>query len=152
MEGKLKIVIASDHGGYSLKAPLIEFVESLGHEVRDLGTDCSEVSVNYPDYAKMAAMEVLSGTCDKGILICGTGQGIGISANKVRGIRCAVLSDCYSAKMAARHNNCNMIALGARVTGQDLAKEIVKSFLEAEFEGGRHQMRVELIGEIENNR
>lgn len=145
----MKIALASDHGGYSLKEIVKEHLLKQGHDVKDLGTDSAKVSVNYPDYGLICAEEVVSGRADKGLVFCGTGQGIGISCNKVRGIRCAILGDSYSAKMAARHNNCNMIALGARVTGPDLAVEIVESFLTSSFEGGRHQIRVNLINDIE---
>lgn len=148
----MKIAIASDHGGYTLKESVKAYLLKEGYEVTDLGTDNAETSVDYPDYGLLCAKEVSSGRADKGLVFCGTGQGIGISCNKVEGIRCAILGDSYSAKMAAVHNNCNMIALGARVTGPDLALDIVSSFLNSSFEGGRHQRRLDLITEIEQAR
>lgn len=149
----MRIAIASDHGGLELKAEILTFLKTNGYDVDDFGTHTKD-SVDYPDYAKKAALAVQSGTCDLGILICGTGQGIGMAANKVKGIRCGIVSDCFSAEMIRAHNNANMIAIGARVLGVELALRIVATFLKAEFEGGRHQTRVEKINtiEIENNR
>ncbi len=146
---KLKIVLASDHGGYDLKREIFKHLHHLGYECVDMGTDSATESVDYPDFAKKAADAVASGDYDKGILFCGTGQGIGMSANKVKGIRCAILSDVYSARMTAAHNDANMIAMGGRVLGVDLAKEIVTAFLEGSFEGGRHQRRVDKISDLE---
>lgn len=148
----MKIALASDHGGYTLKEVIKEHLLKQGYEISDMGVDSAETSVDYPNYGLSCAREVVEGRADKGLVFCGTGQGIGISCNKVEGIRCAILGDSYSAKMAARHNNCNMIALGARVTGPDLAVEIVDSFLNSGFEGGRHQRRVDLISDIEKAR
>lgn len=148
----MKIALASDHGGYTLKEVIKLHLVKAGYEITDLGTDNAESGVDYPNYGLSCAKEVASGKADKGIVFCGTGQGIGISCNKVEGIRCAILGDSYSAKMAAKHNNCNMISLGARVTGPDLAVEIVDSFLNSAFEGGRHQRRVDLIMDIEQAR
>ncbi len=144
------IGIASDHGGYQLKEVLKPYLVELGHEVKDYGTN-SEESVDYPDYGAKLARAVAQGECNKGIAICGSGQGIMMSANKVKGIRCALPSDVYSAEMTAMHNNANMIALGGRVHGQDLAKRIVRAYLETEFEGGRHQRRIDKITELEEN-
>lgn len=144
----MKIVIASDHGGYDLKELIKENLTNKGYDINDLGT-YSKDSVDYPEYGKKAAEAVASGEADKGIVVCGTGIGISISANKVKGIRCALCSDVYSAKMARAHNNSNMIALGGRVVGVDLAIEIVNAWLETKFDGGRHLRRVNKIMEIE---
>lgn len=144
----MKIALACDHAGVEMKNDIKKYLDKNGIEYIDYGTDGSE-SVDYPDFAYKAAKSVSEGICDKGILICGTGQGIGISANKVKGIRCAILSDVFSAKMTANHNNANMIAMGARVIGIGLAIEIVDAFLNSDFEGGRHQRRVEKIMKIE---
>ncbi len=144
------IGIASDHGGYGLKEIIKPYLKEIGYEVKDFGTD-SEESVDYPDFGYKLASAVAKGECVKGIAICGSGQGIMMSANKVKGIRCALPSDVYSAEMTAMHNNANMIALGGRVHGQDLAKRIVRAYLETEFEGGRHQRRIDKITKIEEN-
>ncbi len=144
----MKIALASDHAGFDMKNEIIDYFKKINIEYEDCGT-YSEDSVDYPDYALKAANKVASGECDKGILVCGTGQGIGISANKVKGIRCAILSDVFSAKMTAMHNNANMIAMGSRVIGVGLAIEIVKTYLDSEFEGGRHARRVDKIMGIE---
>lgn len=144
----MKIVIASDHGGYDLKELIKENLTNKGYDINDLGT-YSKDSVDYPEYGKKAAETVAKGEADKGIVVCGTGIGISISANKVKGIRCALCSDVYSAKMARAHNNSNMIALGGRVIGVDLALEIINAWLETEFDGGRHLRRVNKIMEIE---
>ncbi len=145
----MKIALACDHAGIEMKKDIIKYLEKNSIEYIDYGTDGRE-SVDYPDYGYKAAKSVSEGTCDKGIVICGTGQGIGMSANKVKGIRCAILSDVFSAKMTAMHNNANMISMGARVIGIGLAIEIVDAYLNAEFEGGRHQRRIEKIIQIEN--
>ena len=143
------LAIACDHTAVELKKSVIEYLGGLGYQCLDFGTHTSE-SVNYPEYALLAANSVVNGECERGILICGTGIGLGIAANKVRGIRCAICSDCYSAKLSREHNNTNMIALGARVVGPELAKMIIKTWLDSEFEGGRHQVRVDQIANIEN--
>ncbi len=142
----MKIVVGSDHGGFSLKEQLKEYLFELGHTIVDVGCDCED-SVDYPVYAKLAANKVVSNECEKGIIICGTGIGISISANKVPGIRCALVSEPLSAKLTASHNNTNMLALGGRIIGVEMAKEIVKVWLETEFEGGRHIKRIEQIEE-----
>ncbi len=144
----MKRALASDHAGFDLKSEIIEYFKKVNIEYEDCGT-YSVDSVDYPDYALKAANKVANGECDKGVLVCGTGQGIGISANKVKGIRCAILSDVFSAKMTAMHNNANMIAMGSRVIGAGLAIEIVKTYLDSEFEGGRHARRVDKIMGIE---
>lgn len=140
----MKIALASDHGGFLLKEAIKTYLDDNGYEYVELGAFSTE-SVDYPEYGKKAANAVVSGECDKGIVCCGTGIGISIAANKVKGIRCAVVSDVFSARMSREHNNANMLALGERVLGQGLALEIVKVWLESEFQGGRHQRRVNMI-------
>ena len=143
------IAMACDHAGPALKEEIKEMLAGMGYTVKDFGTDTSD-SVDYPVYASRAARAVASGECEKGIVICGTGIGISISANKVKGVRCALCGDPLSARLTRQHNNANMVAIGARITGPELAKEIVKEFLTTEFEGGRHQRRVDLITAVEN--
>ncbi|MBF1052299.1 MAG: ribose 5-phosphate isomerase B, partial [Peptostreptococcus sp.] len=140
----MKIALACDHGGLNLKAAIKKHLEKSGHEVVDFGTNSSD-SVDYPDYSEKAAMSVASGETECGILVCGTGIGIGIAANKVKGIRCATLGDTFSARMTKAHNDANMIALGERVTGIGLGLDIVDAYLNSSFEGGRHQNRVDKI-------
>lgn len=140
--------IGSDHAGYELKAILKAHLEEKGIQVTDMGGFAPEKS-EYPDVAERVGRAILHGDADRGILICGTGIGISISANKLRGIRAAVCSEPYSAKMSREHNNANILAMGARVVGTDLAKMIVDSFLEGEFQGERHAHRVELIEALE---
>ncbi len=146
----MKIVIANDHAAVDLKYEVKSYIESLGHEVVNIGTDSNE-SCHYPEFGEKAAKMVAAGVADLGVLICGTGVGISLAANKVKGIRCGVCSETTTARLIRQHNNANMIAFGARIVGAELAKDIVKSFLEAEFEGGgRHQIRIDMISEIEN--
>lgn len=137
----MKIAIAADHGGFELKDSMVEYIKSLGNEVVDLGTNSAD-SVDYPDYAKKVCEEIQQGNSDLGILICGTGIGMSLAANKFEGIRAACVSDVYSAKMSRNHNNANVLCIGARVIGDEVAKLIIKTFLENEFEAGRHQRRV----------
>lgn len=144
----MKIGIGNDHSSLELKAEIIEFVKERGHEIVDFGTNSSE-SCDYPVYGELVARAVAAHEVDCGILICGTGLGISLAANKVRGIRAAVCSDPFTAKMSKAHNNCNIIAFGARVVGAELAKMIVGTWLDTEFEGGRHQRRVDMIMDIE---
>lgn len=145
----MKIAIGADHGGYSLKVDVIEHLKKKGYEVIDCGTD-STASVDYPIYGKKTALKVKDGEADFGIVICGTGIGISISANKVPGIRCALLSDVFSAKATRSHNNANMMAMGARVIGPGLALEIVDAFLSTPFSGDeRHQRRIDEMMAIE---
>ncbi|WFA08685.1 ribose 5-phosphate isomerase B [Tissierella sp. Yu-01] len=144
----MKIGIGSDHGGYELKEYIKAYFEKEGIEYVDYGTN-SKDSVDYPDYGKGVADAVASKEVDRGIVICGTGIGISIAANKVKGIRCALCGDTYSARMSREHNNANMLALGARVLGVDLALEIVGIWLKSEFQGGRHENRVNKISVIE---
>lgn len=144
----MRIGIGSDHGGFALKEEIKKLIVISGHEVFDYGTNNLE-SVDYPEYGKLVGEAVVSGKIDRGIVICGTGIGISISANKVKGIRCALCSDTYSARMSMEHNNANVLALGGRVLGIDLAKEIVSVWLNSKFEGGRHQRRIDKISEME---
>lgn len=138
------IGIGSDHGGYELKEEIKEFLDELKIDYKDYGTYDTD-SVDYPEYGKKVAHGVMDGEVERGIVICGTGIGISLAANKVKGIRCALCSDTYSARMSRAHNNANMLALGARVLGVDLAREIVRVWLDSEFEGGRHERRVNKI-------
>ena len=140
----MKIAIAADHGGFELKDSMVEYIKSLGNEVLNLGTNSAD-SVDYPDYAKKVCEEIQKGNSDLGILICGTGIGMSLAANKFEGIRAACVSDVYSAKMSRNHNNANVLCIGARVIGDEVAKLIIKTFLEKEFEAGRHQRRVDKI-------
>ena len=142
----MKIAIGNDHAATDLKFIIKEFVEGLGHEVVNFGTDDNE-SCDYPVYGKKVGEAVARKDVDAGILICGTGVGISIAANKVKGVRAAVCSDVATAHLVKEHNNANIIAFGARIVGQELAKDIVKSYLDAEFAGGRHQRRVDMIEE-----
>jgi ribose 5-phosphate isomerase B len=141
------IVIASDHAGVELKAQMVSLVASLGQEIRDLGPD-DTASVDYPDYAHAVADAVSASEAERGILICGTGIGMSMSANRHPGVRAALCHDAYTAEMARRHNDANVLCLGARVTGDGVAEQIVRVFLGTDFEGGRHQRRIDLI-EIE---
>lgn len=140
----MKIAIGTDHVGYAMKAEIMEFVRSLGHDIEDLGPYNDE-RTDYPLYGKKVADAVVSGEYDKGILICGTGVGISIAANKVKGIRAVVCSEPYTAKLSRQHNNTNILAFGERVIGIELAKMIVEEWLDAEFEDGRHGVRVEML-------
>ena len=145
----MKIAIGSDHGGFELKGKLIAHLNENGYEVVDCGT-YEPKSCNYPDIAKKVADKVVAGEVDKGILCCGTGIGISMAANKVKGIRAACCSDYFSAKYTRLHNDANALCLGARVIGVGSALELVDVFINTEFEGGRHQRRVDQITEIEN--
>ena len=142
------IALACDHTGIELKKEMMKLLDSMGLEWKDFGTDTA-VSCDYPVYGYRAAKAVASGECDRGILICGTGIGISIAANKVKGIRCALCGDTLSAEMCRRHNNANMLAMGAGIVGPNLAERMVDVFLSTEFDGGRHTKRVELMMEIE---
>jgi ribose 5-phosphate isomerase B len=143
-----KIAIGCDHGGFNLKKTVYDHLIKQGMDVIDLGTNSSE-SCNYPDFAKLVAKEVVSGKVQCGILICGTGIGISIAANKIKGIRAACCSDTFSAKMCRAHNDANILCFGERIVGAGLALELVDAFLNTKFEGGRHKTRVDLIGKIE---
>ncbi len=142
------IAIGSDHGGYELKEHVKKHLEEKGIEVKDFGV-FSEESVDYPDCARPVCEAVLNGEAERGILFCGTGIGISMAANKFNGIRAALCSDVFSAKMAKEHNNANVICLGGRVTGRELAFMIVDTFFDAEFQGGRHKTRIDKIHAIE---
>lgn len=144
----MKIAIGNDHAATELKMEIMEYVKGLGHEVINFGTDGHE-SCNYPEFGEKVGQAVASGEADCGILICGTGVGISMAANKVKGVRCGVCSDTTTAHLIKEHNNANIIAFGARIVGSELAKDIVKAYLEAEFLGGRHAQRVAMISEIE---
>jgi len=145
----MKIAIGSDHAGFSLKEAIKKHLETRGIEYKDFGTYSPE-SCDYPDIAKEVAIALKNGEFEFGILICGTGIGISIAANKVKGIRAALCHDTFSAKAARAHNNANILAMGARVIGEGLACEIVDAFLSSTFEGGRHQRRVDKIHLIED--
>ncbi|MCM3652480.1 ribose 5-phosphate isomerase B [Metabacillus litoralis] len=140
----MKVAIASDHGGITIRKEIISLMEELEIEYEDLGCECS-TSVDYPDYAIPVAEKVASGEVDRGILICGTGIGMSISANKVMGIRCALVHDAFSAKATREHNDSNILAMGERVIGPGIAREIAKIWLTTPFEGGRHENRVNKI-------
>lgn len=143
------IAIGSDHGGFALKQEIMDYLKQTGVEFNDVG--CYEpVSVDYPDIAKKVCAQVTDGTAELGILVCGTGIGMSICANKIKGIRAAQCSDTFSARMTRCHNNSNVLTMGGRTIGPELAKDIVKEFLAAEFEGGRHQTRVDKVMELEN--
>lgn len=146
----MKVAIGNDHAATDLKMEIAEYVKSLGHEVINFGTDGHE-SCDYPAYGEKVGRAVAAGEADCGILICGTGVGISLAANKVKGVRCGVCSDTTTAHLIKEHNDANIIAFGARIVGSEKAKDIVKAYLEAEFMGGRHQSRVDMIGEIEQS-
>lgn len=145
----MKIALGSDHGGYELKEYVKTVLEKLGHTYEDFG--CSSLdSCDYPDFGAAAAKAVASGECERGIVICTTGIGISIAANKVKGIRCAHCADCLQAEMTRRHNNANMMAIGAGFTGKNMAERMVEVFLATEFEGGRHARRVDKMMALED--
>ena len=143
----MKIAIGCDHGGYALKLAVKKHLEEKGYEVIDYGCHGTE-SVDYPVYGEKVGRAVARGECELGVLICGTGLGISLAANRVKGVRAAVCSEPYSAEMTRRHNNANIIAFGARVVGEGTAMTIVDAFLGAQFEGGRHTRRVDMIEAI----
>jgi len=142
------ISMGCDHGGYLLKEHVKKYLTEQGHEVKDFGCHSLD-SCDYPQFGAAAARAVADGTCEKGIVICTTGIGVSISANKIKGIRCALCSEPLSAEMTRRHNNANMLAMGAGMTGPNMAERIVDTFLSTEFEGGRHQRRVDGISALE---
>jgi len=139
-----KVLIACDHGGIELKNQLAADLAAWEYEVVDLGVN-DRVSVDYPDYALKLGRSVVAGDAELGVLVCGTGIGMSIAANKVHGVRAAMVGDEFSARMARQHNNANVICLGGRVLGPDRARAILKAFMDAEFEGGRHQRRLDII-------
>jgi ribose 5-phosphate isomerase B len=140
----MKIIIGCDHGGFELKEKVVSFVKAGGHEVEDVGTHSAD-SVDYPHYAMKVAEAVAKGAADRGILVCGSGIGMCITANRVPGVRAVQINETFAAKMSRRHNDSNVLCLGGRFIGQDLAKEIVEVWLAEAFEGGRHQRRVDQI-------
>lgn len=146
----MKVVIASDHGGVNIRKEIISLLEEMNIEYEDLGCECS-TSVDYPDYALPAAEKVANGEVDRGILICGTGIGMSIAANKVKGIRCALVHDMFTAKVTREHNDSNMLAMGERVIGPGLARSIAEIWLRTPFEGGRHANRVNKITKYEES-
>ena len=144
----MEIAIGSDHIGYPLKMHILKYLREKEHTVVDCGTD-SEERCDYPVYGQRVARMVQAGEAEAGILICGTGVGISLAANKMRGIRAVVCSESYSAALARQHNNANVLAFGARVVGQAVAEQIVDAFLAAQYEGGRHQRRIDMLSAIE---
>ena len=148
MTASRRIVLSSDHGAIELRQAIAAHITSKGWVAVDIGPTTTE-STNYPEHGAAAAQHVVSGDCELGIILCGTGQGIMMAANKVKGIRCGVCADTFSARMLRQHNDANMLSLGARVVGQGLALDIVDAFLQAQFEGGRHATRVDMISALE---
>ena len=144
----MKVALASDHGGIHIREEIRKMLEELNIEYEDFGCECAD-SVDYPDYAVPVSEKVANGEFDRGILICGTGIGMSIAANKVKGIRCALVHDVFSARMTRLHNNSNVLAMGERVIGAGLAREIAQTWLETGFEGGRHQNRIGKVTEYE---
>ena len=144
----MKIALGCDHSGYALKQHVIQVLERLGHTYEDFGCFSTE-SCDYPDFGAAAARAVAEGSCERGIVICTTGIGISIAANKVRGVRCAHCADCLQAEMTRRHNDANMMAIGAGFTGPNMAERMVEVFLFTEFEGGRHARRVDKMMALE---
>ncbi|WP_054637072.1 ribose 5-phosphate isomerase B [Thalassobacillus sp. C254] len=144
----MKVAIGADHGGYHLKEEIKGLLDELNISFEDVGCDCTD-SVDYPDYASPVAEKVANGEADRGILICGTGIGMSIAANKVKGIRCALVHDLFSAKATRAHNDSNVLAMGERVIGPGLALEIAKVWLTTDYEGGRHANRVQKITDLE---
>lgn len=148
MTDSKRIVLSSDHAAIDLRRAVADHIAAQGWEVVDIGPTTPE-STHYPKHGEAAAQRVASGDCALGIILCGTGQGIMMAANKVKGVRCGVCSDTFSARMIRQHNDANMLSLGARVVGEGLAMDIVDAFLGADFEGGRHGTRVDMITAIE---
>ena len=144
----MKISIGCDHGAYALKEHLKTYLADRGHEVVDCGTDSTD-SCDYPIFAREAARLVAGGSCQRGIVLCTTGIGVSMCANKVHGVRCALCSDPYSAEMTRRHNDANVLAMGAGIIGKNMAERIADVFLSTEFEGGRHQRRIDLMMDLE---
>lgn len=146
----MKVALGCDHGGYFIKKDIISHLESKGFEILDCGSHSAE-RCDYPDTAKIVCEKVLSGDCDCGVLICGTGIGMSIAANKIKGIRAAVVNDPYCARLCKQHNNANIITFGARVVGLDIAKMILDEYFNAEFLGDRHKTRIDMIMDLEKN-
>lgn len=141
-----KIAVGSDHGGFNLKGKIIKFLEEKGYEVKDYGTYSTE-SCDYPVYAKAVAKSVANGENEKGIIVCGSGIGVSIAANKVKGVRAALCHESHSAMLSRLHNNANVLCLGERITGESLAIDIVDTWLKSKYEGGRHQKRIDMLDE-----
>lgn len=144
----MKIAVACDHGGYRLKNVLMKEMVKHGYEVVDFGT-YNEESCDYPDFASKAAQAVSEGKCEKGVVVCGTGIGVSMTCNKVKGIRCALVHDVFSAKATRAHNDSNMLAMGQRVIGEGLAVEVLNAWLNTEYEGGRHEARIQKMMALE---
>ncbi len=142
----MKIAIAADHAGYELKAALVQELGNLAHVVLDLGTTRADKAVDYGDYGRACALAVTRGEAEMGVVVCGSGIGISIAANRVAGARCALVYDNLTARLARRHNNANMIAFGGRLIGVETARDALRAFLETAFEGGRHEARVQKLG------
>jgi ribose 5-phosphate isomerase B len=149
LEAGMRIVMASDHGGLQLRREILKHIQEKGYEVQDLGTH-EDASVDYPDYAIMAADKLRNGEADRAVLMCGTGLGISMAANRHKGIRAAVCHNEFEARMSRQHNNANTLVLGGRVIGPELAASIFDAWMDAEFEGGRHAKRVDKIEAIDN--
>lgn len=147
----MKVAIASDHGGINIREEIKSLMDEIGIQYDDFGCEC-DTSVDYPDFALPVAQKVANGEYDRGILICGTGIGMSIAANKVNGIRCALVHDVFSAKATRQHNDSNMLAMGERVIGPGLAREVALAWLETEFEGGRHANRIGKISDYEKSK
>src|SRR5665647_3951647 len=147
----MRVALGSDHGGYELKGVILKHLEAQGLKVQDFGTYSAD-PVDYPKYGFSVGSAIIKGEADLGIVICGTGQGISMAANKISGIRAAVCSDTFSARMSREHNNANVLSLGARVVGAGLALDIVDIFLKTEFLGGRHALRLNMITDIERGK
>ena len=145
----MKVAIGCDHGALAMKESVKKVLAELGAEIDDIGT-YTEDSVDYPDIAEKVCEKVISGEADRGVVLCGTGIGISMAANKIKGIRCALCGEAYSARMARAHNDANVLALGGRVLGPELAGDVVRTFFTQEFEGGRHARRVGKIMALEN--
>ncbi|MBR1943488.1 ribose 5-phosphate isomerase B [bacterium] len=141
-----RIAIGSDHGGFNLKSKIIKHLEEKGYEVQDFGTYSTD-SCDYPVYAKAVAKSVAKGENEKGIIVCGSGIGVSIAANKVKGVRAALCHESHSAMLSRLHNNANVLCLGERITGESLALDIVDTWLQSEYEGGRHQKRIDMLDE-----
>jgi len=145
----MRIAVGSDHAGYALKTEVLAHLTAAGHEVDDLGTDSAEVSVDYPLFGRSVGEAVAGGRADRGVCVCGSGIGIGIAANKVPGVRAAVVHDATSARLARAHNDANVMTLGERLTGRAVALDAVDAFFATEYEGGRHQRRIDQIADQE---
>lgn len=145
----MKIALGADHAGYPMKEYLARFLRDKGFDVDDVGTHSEKESVDYPDFAAKVARSVASGDCQRGVIVCGTGIGVAIAANKVDGVRAATCNDLFAARLCRAHNDANVLTLGGRVVGQALAEEIVQTFFETEWDGGRHRQRIEKIHALE---